>query len=320
MTPLVSVLIPVFNAEKYIRESVESILGQTYSNIEILVVNDGSSDGSYSILKEIKDERIILLNQENQGVAVALNRALNQAKGKYISRQDADDISFPNRIEKEVVFMEENKQVGLVGAWATVIDSQGKSKGQLKHSVSNRKLQYDILWDSPFVSSTTMFRKDCLEKTGMFYEGNDLFEDYSMWSSISRNYELANIPEILIKYRELSTGLSFTTANSKTRLINQRRKNISHHFSNFSETEIEGLAKSGFERTKINSISDLKKIYDQITKHFITAELSSADKENIKRDLLGRLHSFRWLTGQQKNMLYYPGRAIEKLLYPFLLK
>ena len=320
MNPLVTVIIPVYNAEKYVRQSVESILGQTYQNLEVIVVNDGSTDGSESILRQINDHRVKLFSQGNSGVAAALNKAVESTQGKYIARQDADDISLSTRIEMEVEFLERNPAVGIVGAWAEIIREDGRQGDYLKHSQGNEKLQYDILWNSPFVSSTVMFRKECLVKTGNFYSGKDLFEDYNMWSMIARYFQVSNLPEVLLQYRELHSGLSFMTANSNERLINQRKKNLAFTFPELHSGLIEGLASNGFCRTRLEKLEDLRVMYKLVSDRFVNLQTSGADRKWILNDIPKRLDSFCWLTCGKKNLAYYPARAVEKIVYANMLR
>jgi glycosyltransferase involved in cell wall biosynthesis len=316
MAELVSVIMPVYNAAKFVKASVDSILGQTYPAIEICIVDDGSTDGSSAMLDSFSDPRINIIHTNNRGVANALNTALEQAKGKYIARQDADDLSMPSRIEKEVAFLEKNNAYDLVGAQARIIDPEGAGKGFLKHAATNAKLQYDLLWDSPFVSSTTMFRSKCLETTGKFYSGSDLFEDYNMWSEIAKQSKVANLDEVLLDYRELSSGLSFTTTNSSLRVFNQRRKNISSAFPSFDKKIVEALALSGSSRTRISSLSEVRRIYKTMFTHFEKMDATPEEMKLIRADLAERMNAFRWMTGENKNALYYPGRLLEKIFYP----
>lgn len=315
--PLVSILLPVYNAAEFVKASVESILAQTFRHFEVIIINDGSTDDSLAIIESISDSRIKIFTQLNAGIAAALNKGIVLAKGKYIARQDADDISLPQRLEKQVKFLEENSSYGLVGGQAEIIDRSGKPANRfLKHAATNGKLQYDLLWNTPFVHPSLMIRKECFEKEGGFYTGKELFEDYDMWSRIALHYKLANIPEILLQYRELSTGLSFTTSNSSERVINQRRKNISTRFPSLDKEIVGGLALSGIRRTRISSLSQLKRVYKTIIAYFESSDATSAELAEIRANLAERMHAFRWTTGENKNAFYYPGRILEKLFYP----
>ena len=125
-SPQVSVIMPVYNAERFLRLAIDSILGQTFSNFEFIIINDGSTDGSLKIIKSYKDSRIHLISRPNKGLAPSLNEGLTRAKGQYIARMDADDISLPKRLAQQVDFLDQNPTVGLVGSNYIIIDDSGK--------------------------------------------------------------------------------------------------------------------------------------------------------------------------------------------------
>lgn len=316
MSPIVSVIMPVYNAENWLIQSVNSILAQTLTDWELIIVNDGSTDSSAAILSKFTDPRIRVLHQPNAGVSAALNKALEHCTAPYIARLDADDVSLPERLQKEVDFLSRNPDCGLVGAAAEKIDQHGNLLGFHRHPLSNMRLQYGLLWDSYFVSSTVMFKRECLDKAGRFYTGTDLFDDYSMWSSIAAYYEVANLPDVLLKYRVLDTGLSHTTLNSRARLINQRRKNITFHFPQLAAHLVEALSYSGFQRTRI-SATDVKMLYKMLADKFATG----TDAAEIISDLKARIqNTFRLLTPDNQGIGYKLLRPAEKLMFNFLLR
>jgi len=312
----VSVIMPVYNAEKWLMQSVNSILGQTLTNWELIIVNDGSTDGSAELLSTFTDSRIRVLHQSNAGVSAALNKALEYCSGPYIARLDADDVSLPERLQKEVDFLSCNPQYGLLGAAAEKIDQYGNPLGFHRHPLSNMRLQYGLIWDCYFVSSTVMFRRECLQKVGRFYTGTDLFDDYSMWSSIAANYQVANLPDVLLKYRVLDSGLSHTTLNSRARLVNQRKKNIVFHFPELSAHHVEALAYSGFQRTHLPA-KDVKMLYEMIADKFATG----TDAAEIISDLKARFqNTFRLVTPDNLGVCYKLLRPAEKLMFNFLCR
>jgi len=217
--PLVSVILPCFNAENFIEVAVNSILNQSYTNIELIVIDDGSSDASLDILQQIKDARLTVISQQNVGYKVTLNRLLELTNGEFIARQDADDISLPLRFEKQVAFMLNNPNCAVVGTWAEIFCPTNKVKRFHKHPTDNLSLQFFLLFDNPFVHSSIMMRKTCINKVGV-YDINKGWEDYDLWSRFSREYEIANLPEVLQVYRELNSGVSKTTKDYAAR-VNQ---------------------------------------------------------------------------------------------------
>ncbi len=196
--PLVSVLMPVHNAANYLNEAIKSILHQTYTNFEFIIVNDGSTDSSEQIIKSIKDERIKYhFLKEQQGIVAALNFGLGLAQGDFIARMDADDISLKHRLEKQVAMMLNNPEIGILGT--QYIGINGRSRAlPILHD--------DIVWHtlnaSSFVHPSVMFRGDFVRKYKITYTSTFQFaEDLAMWVECFSKTRLANLNEPLIKYR-----------------------------------------------------------------------------------------------------------------------
>lgn len=154
--PMVSIILPVYNGEKFILESVYSILKQTYKNIELIVVNDGSTDQTELLLRTIKDPRIKIISQENSGIVASLNKAITFSKGKYVARQDHDDIALPTRIEKQLNFLEENLDYALIGTGAEIWNENNEFLRTYTPPVSNIALQAHLLIENPFIHSSVM--------------------------------------------------------------------------------------------------------------------------------------------------------------------
>jgi glycosyltransferase involved in cell wall biosynthesis len=211
--PMISVLMPVFNSEFFIIDSVSSILRQTFADFEFIIVNDGSTDNSRMVLEEMADldKRIRILNQENRGIVEALNCGLREARGKYIARMDSDDISLPNRLAKQFAFMESNCKVGACGSWIMYF---GGKDGVWQTSPSTDDIKCELLFNSAIAHPSVMIRASILSVNGLVYRerfrrDGDLLnwnsinfaEDYDLWVRIGRLSELANIPEVLLMYR-----------------------------------------------------------------------------------------------------------------------
>ena len=227
--PLISVVLPVYNGAAYLEEAIQSILWQSYANFEFIILNDGSTDESASIIQKLKDPRIRYYEQANQGLAATLNRAVGLAKGKYIARQDQDDVSLPLRLEKQVAFLESHIDYGMVGTWAAIWEENTDSKGVHKHPWESLLLKFELLFDNPFVHSSVMIRKEVFEKVGLYCidKSRQPPEDYELWSRIARKYEVANIPEILHIYREISSSMSRVGTNPfLDRVINISAENL----------------------------------------------------------------------------------------------
>jgi glycosyltransferase involved in cell wall biosynthesis len=226
-TPLVSVLLPVYNAQDYLKQSIDSILGQTLTDFELIIINDGSTDGSKAIIDSYSDPRIIVIDQANAGLPVSLNRAIARAKGKYLARQDADDVSEPTRFEKQVAFLEEHPDYGLLGTWAQILELDTIVDRQLKHPIENGELQIKLLFYNCFVHSSVMIRKDVLNHCGLYPEDTEKFppEDYDLWLRIAQTSKIANLPSALLQYREVPGSIS----RKKLELMQSRARKMSIH-------------------------------------------------------------------------------------------
>lgn len=214
--PLVSILLPVYNCETYIGEAIESLLSQTYRNFELIIIDDGSTDCTAAILNKYSDPRIRPYQQPNKGLAFALNRAVQLAEGEYIARQDADDRSLPQRVERQVAFLEANPAVGVVGTWAEIWKEGKRTKRIHKHPANNAVLKFNLLFDNYFVHSSVMIRKTVFDKVGLYStEKERQPEDYELWSRIVRDegFKVANIPEVLLIYREVASSICRTGIN-----------------------------------------------------------------------------------------------------------
>lgn len=207
--PLVSVIMPAYNSEKHIEQSVNSILEQTYKNIELIVVDDGSSDCTRKTVNKLKksDSRIHLLrNDNNMGISVSLNRAIEYSKGKYIARLDSDDISLPERISQQVNILEKRKNVSICGTWAIAIDEMGNKLFRM-HSPTGLILKHNYWKPSPFISSSVLMRKSVIKKYS-FRNKFDSAEDYDAWVRILKKYNGFNIKKELTLYRMNPYGVS----------------------------------------------------------------------------------------------------------------
>ena len=215
-SPLVTVLMPVYNGELYLREAIESILTQTFTNFEFLIINDGSTDNSENIINSYNDSRILYVkNESNFRLIETLNKGIELAKGKYIVRMDADDVSAPTRMEKQVAFMEKNEDVGLCGSWFT-------SFGDVQESVCKYKEQHDeilfkMFYQCHFCHPSLIIRKKVFDDLEIPFEKQFIHaEDYELYFRLSTKWKFHNLQESLVKYR--IHGLSVSRQNEKIQL------------------------------------------------------------------------------------------------------
>ena len=226
MKPLVSVLMPVYNAEKYLAASIGSILAQTYGDFELLICDDASTDGSLEIVRSFDDTRMTLLtNRENLGNAATRNRLIEHASGEYVAVLDADDTAEPDRLARQVDFLERNPEIGLCGSWVNVIGHDGERRGRLKNLTNPKELRINLLFSVPFIHSSVMARAD-LMKSNPYDPEFRQSQDYELWCRLADLTLLANIPEYLVDYRWHYTNISITSANPQNLLkreVNRRQ-------------------------------------------------------------------------------------------------
>jgi len=199
--PQVSVVMPVYNGELFLRESIESILNQTLPDFEFIIICDPSTDNSLSLVQSYNDSRIILINNENRlGIARCLNLGLETARGKYVVRMDADDISLPERLATQVAFMESHLEVGVCGSWLKIIGFEGGWIRELP--VDHDTLKCILVFGCLIAHPTVIMRRDLLIKYSLFYNPAFTYaEDYDLWSRCARYFHLANQSQVVYLYR-----------------------------------------------------------------------------------------------------------------------
>lgn len=196
--PGVTVLMPVFNGEQYISKAIESILNQTYQNFELLIIDDGSNDRTIAEIKAFSDRRIKLVcNEQNIGIASTLNKGITLSEYDLIARMDADDICFPTRLEKQVVFMQENPHCALVSTWAIEVNEQEEFINLEKPL--DKHLYYNLIFENCIYHPTVLFRKQNVISVGGYNVKHA--EDYDLWCRLSRKFKVNCIEEPLLKYR-----------------------------------------------------------------------------------------------------------------------
>ncbi len=214
LEPLISVIIPVYNREEFINESIDSILNQTYQNFELIIVDDCSTDHTSEIIRNYskKENRIkILTNEKNLGATSAFNRGLSFSKGKYIARMDSDDISLPKRFEKQINLFNNWTQLDVLGTGAILIDEVGNVIGKKKFPSNYHKIKKIIEKGVPVFDPSVMIKSDILKKIGGFDNRMAPADDYHLWLILFKNKKIiSNLDEYLIKYRKHKTNLSLT--------------------------------------------------------------------------------------------------------------
>ena len=208
--PKVTVLMSVYNGERYLTEAVDSILAQTFTDFEFLIIDDASTDRTPEILRSYEDPRIrIITNEENLGLTKSLNRGLALARGEYIARMDADDISYIERLDKQIKYLEEHPDVGLVGSSFEIIDESGNIVSRnIYKNFTNNKIYYALIFNNCIAHSSVMYRRDLVINIEGYNERLTRTQDFDLWSKISKKSKIEVINEVLLKWRESQSNIS----------------------------------------------------------------------------------------------------------------
>ena len=270
-TPKVSVLLPVYNCELYVQAAVRSIINQSYTDFEFLIIDDASTDATVSIIKSIDDSRIQLIEKPlNSGYTNSLNYGLQLAKGKYIARMDGDDISYPERFAKQIAYLEAHPEVIVCGTTYKIIGNDKLIMVPENHEA----IKIGLLWGNCISHPSVMIRKKVLDDLIIIYDSSkEPAEDYDMWVRLLSIGKLHNLQEILLEYRLYSNQVS------RKRAEEQKKNDIATKFQllqylevQWTETEAEFLERQ-FGKTEVLSFKDLK-VFKQIQMKLALANAS----------------------------------------------
>ena len=325
----ISVIMPAYNAEKYIGEAIESILNQTYKNFEFIIINDGSTDRTEDIILSYDDPRIVYLkNKENSGIVVSLNNGLKHAKGQYIARMDADDISLPTRFEKQLKYMENNQHISVLGT-GLILFGENVQENKRVFTTDYKKSKAELLFAPCVAHPTVMIRKEVLDKNNICYENQYLgMEDFAMWCKIATVSEITSLYECLHYYRihpqQITQNINTETRKRLFNLLDERMRfiklNLEYNekeiFMFYCLNEIEQ-----FDVEKIKSfINILKKVVENNKKYcfFDDAKLrnvielaiiycinNSKINQNEKKIVYRYANSLKMITNMTKLKLFF---------------
>jgi len=272
--PLVSVVMPVFNAEMYLHAAVSSILSQSHQNLELIVIDDGSSDKSSEILSSFDDKRLrIYKNDYNRGLSFSLNRGLDLSDGDFIARMDADDISHPRRLEIQLAFLLKNYDIAILGSWAKKINSNGKVIGRIKPSTEDKTIAWRHLFAGQFIHPTVMMRRDALALSSLRYGSlphwavgadkdfyiHSISEDHLFFGMALLKLKVANLPQYLLSYRVHEASVSSLNCakqqSNGAALLNIFARELGCKFS--SKLSAETLYHTKRKESLSNNVEDL---------------------------------------------------------------
>jgi Glycosyl transferase family 2 len=239
--PLVTVLLAVHNGERHLREAMDSILAQTHRELEFLVIEDGSTDSSREIVESFDDSRIRLVaNNANLGLARSLNVGLDLAQGAYIARQDADDLSDPSRLERQVALLGKHLDVALVGTAYRRIDDEGVVFAERDVPQHDLAIRWRLLFLNAFSHTSVMFRRGALADVGTYDEAFHYAQDYDLWSRIAETHRAAGIADRLVSYRSSPTSMTATYAAGEAEVDAISSRNISRMLEAAGDTAPSG--------------------------------------------------------------------------------
>lgn len=268
--PVISVLMPAYNVEQFIGASIESILNQTFTDFEFIIINDGSKDSTAKIVEKYakQDKRIRFINnKKNKGLIAVLNEGLNLARGKYIARMDSDDISYPERFAKQIKYMEKHPECGVLGTAA-------QNFGADDHAYYNpyEVTVFDLFRGVPFYHPSVMFRKEVLDKYHLRYDPDYyLVEDYELWTRLLTITKMNNLQEILLNYRVHPKSVSV----SNHELQEKNKQRVKSNLVEILSTNAFKLF--GFDKTK----------YVKVLKYINLLVIKHKSHNNIKVYLFG---------------------------------
>lgn len=242
--PKVSVIMSVYNDKHYVKDTIKSVLNQTFGDFEFIIINDGSTDGTQEILENYarKDERItILVNEDNMGLTRSLNRGIENSKGEYIARIDAGDICRPSRLEKQVKFLDENGDVYIIGSYHYWINEKGRIIGEYRFPTVRKQIKKNLFgFASIAAHPALMTRRELFKKTGLYDVSYSTSMEYELYiRTIKNGWEITNIPEFLVYVLRREKGIS--ESKIKTIFVNQFRIKARYlpsllNFRNFAYT------------------------------------------------------------------------------------
>jgi glycosyltransferase involved in cell wall biosynthesis len=258
-----TVLMSVFNGERFLKKAVGSVLSQTFSDFEFLILDDCSTDNTWNILINFHDSRIRLIkNRVNMGLTRALNKGLGLARGEYVARMDADDISLPERLQRQKTFLDKNRNIAMVGCWVEVIDENGQKTKRVNFPIVPYLLRWRLLLINTFAHSAVMFRKDAALGVGGYSEKLRYAQDYDLWSRISIHWDVANIPNVLVQWRFWKEGISAVQAKKQGEATKQiAKRNIGYVIGEHpDETHFECLKELYTSTAKSLSREDIDRL------------------------------------------------------------
>lgn len=297
-SPIITVLMSVYNGQKYLVDAVNSILNQTFTHFEFLIIDDGSTDKTWQILQEYatRDPRIVLIqNDYNLGLAKSLNKGLAMAKGEYIARMDADDISLPNRLGAQASFLDTHPDVGVVGAFVQMNDEDGRCMEVWRFPTMHGPLVWALCFTTPLVHPSVLFRKKIVEHIGGYNERLLANQDRDLWQRLSASTHFANIPTVYLLYKWHKDNISNLHAKIQARNSAKAGQRMMAKILGYDVPfEICHNIRCGRFKSVDDAISAARLIRPLYDAFIAKQPLSAFEKHSVRKDAAFRLFSFAW--------------------------
>lgn len=317
--PIISVVMPAYNAEHYIAEAIDSILNQTYSDFELIIVNDGSQDKTEEIVLSYSDDRIkYLKNETNLGICKTLNKGINVAKGRYIARMDSDDISLPSRLGTQFIFMERHPNIVVAGSDIIIFgDGISPHLGAMLHNPQECKA--GLLFNSCFAHPSVIIRKEVLEKEHLIYKDEYKgLEDFELWWQLAKYGDLTNIHKPLLKYRRHSQQETHHVSDRVEKIfkdfINVRFSDLNINLSNQEVILIQKYSRRHHNQFSEQELLDYISLCIKIYKQYPSS--SSKELDAVKQTLAKSISYIAQNSPLPRSGFYYIKLAYHNRIIP----
>ncbi|MDA7926715.1 glycosyltransferase [Verrucomicrobiales bacterium] len=302
---LLSVILPAYNAERHLAEAVRSVLAQSFSDFELIVINDGSSDRTADIIREIDDSRIRLIqHDQNSGLIAVLNEGISLAKGRFIARMDADDICEISRFEEQLAYFEANPNVGVLGTAIKIIDDEGRGGKVFEMPLLPEEIEWALPLFCPVAHPSVMMRADIIREAGGYSSSAELAEDYELWGRMAKETAIANLSSPLLKLRKHPESVTSSRVQEHLRASALVSKGLidSHLNEDIALETVQCLRSSGSTESG-NADAAVKLLLRLFSLSFQNREKS--DTRGIRRDVAIRIFRLANKTSDFKKRLHY---------------
>ncbi len=319
-TPKVTVLMSVYNGQDFLEEAIESILEQSYGDFEFLIIDDGSIEPLDRLPDQYKDNRIAVRRHKNMGLTRSLNKGLGLARGEYIARMDADDVSLPNRLEAQVHELDANRRLDLVGCFFDIIDGENRLIERKELIIDPVYRLWRLQFHNNYGHGTVMLRKKSVLKAGSYDENLSYAQDYDLWSRISTRHNTTIIPDVLYLYRMVEQGTQASVKNFDVQLSNALRvsnRNLMACDPRLSGADCEEVRalywKCGSDSISVQTVELLPGLLEGFCRRFgIVNEERSKLAQNIAMDVTAEAEKSESLSSSERKKIIEQSLSLAK--------